>query len=177
MRDLHGRQRNFEPARDERFERCIGASTIWESAHARLEYPVTRMILKPHDLVGSSLRATTESQRLDCGNSGPRWSTEIYDHRSWCLAPNGDQGPPNVETAARDSALATCRAVRRGFRALNSSPCNFVARRPTKAPNRRCLPPCYPAWNSLTASARGDVEDGDTERARIVNPGPLAKNI
>lgn len=54
--------------------------------------------------------AAMENMQLRCGNGGPRWSTATAGHLDWCMTLNGNQGPPNTETAARASALQTCRA-------------------------------------------------------------------
>ena len=68
------------------------------------------------DYASKAVAAARESLKLACGNGGPRWSADIGGHLNWCIAMNGDRGPPNSETAARESALAPCREriARRG---------------------------------------------------------------
>ena len=58
----------------------------------------------------AAVAASQENMQLKCGNGGPRWSTVTASHLDWCMALNGNQGPPNTEAAARASALQTCRA-------------------------------------------------------------------
>jgi len=69
------------------------------------------------DYASKAVAAAKVSVQLSCeGNEGPRWSDNFNDHLDWCMALNGDQGPPNTETAARASALQSCREqiARRG---------------------------------------------------------------
>jgi hypothetical protein len=79
--------------------------------------PKTAFVAFCKDYASKAVAAAKVSVQLSCeGNEGPRWSDNFNDHLDWCMALNGDQGPPNTETAARASALQSCREqiARRG---------------------------------------------------------------
>lgn len=61
------------------------------------------------DYASKAVTAARQSQDLACGFDGPRWPVDTSAHLDWCMAMNGDQGPPNAEAAARASALEPCR--------------------------------------------------------------------
>ena len=69
--------------------------------------------------------AANDNQAYNCGGTGPRWTTDRTAHLNWCVALNGDKGPPNAETEARNKLLVTCRRPdqQRGAPARESGQC------------------------------------------------------
>lgn len=59
-----------------------------------------------------AVAAAQENMSLNCGGVGGRWTPDRQRHVDWCMGLNGDSTAPTAEAAARDSALAACKAAR-----------------------------------------------------------------
>lgn len=69
---------------------------------------------------GHATSEATVAQSLNCGFTGPRWTTSNADHLNWCLSAFGDHPSPqkevdvekivNGEDAARVAAIQQCQA-------------------------------------------------------------------
>jgi hypothetical protein len=93
---------------------ATGISSCSSAAIFSIREEIVEIIRPEHavfckDYAKQAGAAARESRALSCGNDGPRWSTDVSGHLDWCMALNGDSGPPNTETAARTSTLGACR--------------------------------------------------------------------
>lgn len=80
-----------------------------------------------------------ESQRLNCGHSGPAWNGDHNAHKQWCLATGGKHA--NEENRKRQAALKTCR----------ESTCRAYARSAVAQQRENLQRSCGfsgPAWNA-----------------------------
>ena len=81
---------------------------VVESCRQRIAQPAQMEFCQKY--AKAAVAAARTWQGLSCGNGDSLWSTDFNEHVNWCIALNGDQGDPNAKTAARASALQTCRA-------------------------------------------------------------------
>jgi hypothetical protein len=59
-----------------------------------------------------AVAAANDNIALNCGGAGGRWTPDRARHVEWCMGLNDDRTAPAAEAAARDSALAECKAAR-----------------------------------------------------------------
>ncbi len=88
-------------ARSEELRSCREASPEEDSVEACRTYSE------------SAIRAFNESERLECGFSGARWTGSRRAHTDWCLSATPDQRA--AEQRARDRDLQRCRASTDGI--------------------------------------------------------------
>lgn len=104
--------------RNEHFNWCMDnpeSASRTESRARNAELTSCRASSEEEDTVeacrnysNAAIRAFNESERLECGFSGPRWTGSRRAHTDWCLSATPDQRA--AEQRGRDRDLQRCRA-------------------------------------------------------------------
>ena len=89
--------------------RAVASSPIFSIRDEIVDLVRPEKVVFCKDYANHAVAAAKYNQGFSCGHDGPRWSVTYNDHLDWCMALNGDQGPPNSEAAARATALEPCR--------------------------------------------------------------------
>jgi len=127
--------------------------------------------------------AADANQIHGCGNGGPRWMTNAAAHVDWCISLNGDEGPPNNETAARIETLRACPgAISSSGKPITIKSIGKAKRPPPEAPTPEA-PPAPPAGPDIAiATVTGDVDvydapGGDGNVIGVLNAGRQVSGV